>query len=118
MNPRIIEEETKTQSLFENLNKFWKIKLKIKMKITTTSWPISIPIANSKAATNVFFDPTRELNALAKPRPCINPKINTIVRTKLDSLRNVFPAVKILNSATQKIVIGINHSEAFKFIML
>jgi hypothetical protein len=54
---------------------------------------------------------------LAKPKPCINPKINTIARTKLDSLRNVFPAVKILNSATEKIVMGINHSEVFKLIM-
>ena len=94
MNPRIIEEETKTQSLFENLNKFWEIKLKIKTTITTTSWPISIPMANSKIAANVLFDPTRDLNALAKPKPCINLKINTIASTKLDSLRNAFPAVK------------------------
>ena len=88
--------------------------------MTTIIWPISIPRANSKAATNVLFDPTRFLNAFENPKPCINPKNNITTKTTLYCLSNVLPAVKILNNAMQKIVIGISSSVTFtfKFIML
>ena len=54
INPSIIEEITKTQSLFENLKILWKIKFKINTATTIINWPISIPIANSMIEINTF----------------------------------------------------------------